>query len=110
MKRKQFVISRTKKVLLDKKRRGQKYVIWKISKQQLDEICRLGFKAEPYLYEIKTRKFKDIRLLTPLLKDLHFANKRGKKSVVRHLKDSDLKILIEYEVKFYILKYKIYLV
>ena len=111
MKRKQYEASRTKKTLLDKKRRGEKFVIWKISSEsQYEEIERLGFIIEPWIYEIKTRHFFNIRALPSLLKDIHFANQRGKSVIVRRLKKSDEILLKEYDIRFQPIKYRINLV
>lgn len=108
MKRKQYEISRTKKTLLDKKRRGEKFVIWKISSQaQYEEIERLGFIIEPWLYEIQTRHFFNVKALPSLLKDIHFANQRGKRVIVRKLKKGDETLLKEYDVRFRPIKYRI---
>ena len=110
MRNKQYEISRTKKVLLEKKRRGEKYVIWKISQSQKEEIERLGCRMEPWLFEIKTRRFNDVRALpAAILKEVHFENKKGKRTFVRHLKIREANILTSYDVHFSILKYKIYL-
>lgn len=110
MKRKQYEASKTKKVLLDKRRRGEKEVIWKLSEIQLKEVEKLGMRVEPFLYEIRTRRFNNVRILqSSLLKDIHYASRDGKWQIVRHLKKCDIKILEEYGINFYPIKYKIYL-
>lgn len=109
LKGKAYVSSRTKKTLLSKQREGKKYVIWRISsKAQMQEIDRLGFHREPWLYEIKTRPFFNVRgIKSHLIKDIHFACKQGKRTIVRHLKRDDEKILKDFGVDFRPFKYRI---
>ena len=109
MKGKAYEASKTKKMLLDKKREGKKYVIWRIaSKAQMQEIDRLGFQREPWLYEIKTRPFFNVKgIKSHLIKDIHFANKQGKRTIVCHLKKGDEKILKDFGVDFRPFKYRI---
>ncbi len=109
MKGKAYEASKTKKMLLDKKREGKKYVIWRIaSKAQMQEIDRLGFQREPWLYEIKTRPFFNVKgIKSHLIKDIHFAYKQGKRSIVCRLKNGDAKTLREFGVDFRPFKYRI---
>ena len=110
MQHKNFELSRTKKILLDKKRRGEKYVTWKLSKQQEEVVDRLRLKRVPWLYEIKTKKFSNVcSLQYTILRDIHYAWKRGKKTIVTQLNRRDIEVLSEYDVQFHVLKYKIYL-
>lgn len=109
MKGKAYEASRTKKQLLDKKRRGEKFVIWRISsKSQLQEIERLGLKKEPWLYEIKTKPFYNVKAIkSTLIKDIHFANKQGKRFITCRLKASEKKLLDDFGVAYRPIKYRI---
>ena len=109
MKGKAYEASKTKKILLNKKRKGEKYVIWRISSNaQLQEIDRLGFQREPWLYEIRTRPFWNVRgIKSHLIKEIHFAYKKGKGTIVRRLKKGDEEILKDFGVDFKPLKYRI---
>lgn len=111
MRFKQHQMSALKKQLLEKKRRGVKFLVWKLNKDQIEYITSvLHFRVEPYLYKIRTRSFSNIRLLEyNILKDLHYENKRGKQFDVRLLKDKDKYILTEYGVRYEPIKHKIYL-
>ena len=111
MKNKQYEASKIKKMLLQKKRDGVKEVIWRVDSQaRKDEIRRLGFPMIPWLYEIKTRPFKQIAGKPTIIKDIHYAYKRGKMHLVRRLTEEDVKFLREYGVTVRELKYKIKLV
>ena len=109
MKEKAYEASKTKKQLLEKKRRGEKFVIWRISsKSQLQEIERLGFKKEPWLYEIKTRPFYNVKAIqSTLIKDIHYANKQGKRFITCKLKTCEKKVLDDFGVAYRPIKYRI---
>lgn len=110
MKRKQYIASKTRKVLLAKKHNGVKEVIWSLnSNERRDEVARLGFQMIPWLYEIKTRPLHRIHGRPKLLKDIHFAYKRGKKYIVRHLDAEQLSLLKQYDFRIRVFKYKIIL-
>ena len=110
MKRKQCVASKTRKMLLAKKNNGVKFVIWRIaSKERRDEIERLRFPMIPWLFEIKTKPLSRVSGKPKLLKDIHFAYKRGKKFMVKHLDEQQLALLKEYGFHVRVAKYKIVL-
>ena len=78
--------SKLKHQLLERKRRGYKELIWKLNPEQRRFIEQtLGFNVEPYLFNVKTRTFSRIRELDPLLKEIHYKNKRGIKNCVFRL-------------------------
>lgn len=111
MKNKQHEASKIKKMLFSKKRAGVRYVIWRLdSKAQKDEVQRLGFPMEPWLYEIRTKPFKYIKDKPSLIKDVHYAYKRGNKRIVRHLTKQEMNLLEEYEIRGRVIKYKITLI
>jgi len=108
MKKRAYESSKLKYQLLNKKRNGVKEVIWKLSPSQVEFIQRkFGFYIEPYLYEVKTRTFCNIKNLDTLLKDLHYKSKQGKKFTVikltRHQKD----VLDTLGIKYKPYKYRI---
>ncbi len=111
MKNKQHEASKIKKMLFSKKREGVRCVIWRLdSKARKDEVQRLGFPMEPWLYEIRTKPFKYIKDKPSLMKDVHYAYKRGKKCIVRHLTKRDVELLKEFDVYVRVIKYKITLI
>lgn len=110
MKNKNFKFKKLKDQLRRYKDSGKKVLIWKLSKDQLNFIETLGYMAEPYLYEIFTKRFNNIYTIkSSLLKDIHYQCKDGKKSFVCKLKKDERKILDEYGVRYRVAKYKIYL-
>ena len=111
MKNWQHEASKVRKMLLEKKRNGVKEVIWCLDNQaRKDEVDRLGFPIEPWLCEIRTRTFKQIRDKPSLIKELHYSYKSGKKRIVRRLNNKQLRQLKKHGIKPRVIKYKIYLV
>lgn len=105
----QYAISKFKKQLLEKKERGVKELIWKLSAEQNDYVNR-HYRVEPYLYEITTRTFFNIRSLkSTLLKEIHYKSKKGKRTYVRKLNKSERKELDDYGIKYKVAKHMIYL-
>lgn len=85
----------------------KKYVIWSLNKEQLEYLQRY-FDIEPYLYKVRTRRFVNIyKIKDTILKDIHYANKSGKKEIVRHLNSKDRKIMDKYDIKYKAYKYRI---
>ena len=108
MKKSAYEESRFKHQLLEKKRNGVKEVVWKLNPAQIEFIQRkFGFKVEPYLYEVKTRTFYNVRKLDRFLKDIHYRSKRGKKFTVMKLNPYQRNVLEELEIKYRPYKYKI---
>ena len=101
MKNKAYRNSKTKYQLLSRKRRGVKRVVWRLnSEQKLFIEEDLGLETAPELYLIRTRKFFELKGKGHLLKDIHFSYKRGKRTIVRELKQEDKKLLDEYGVYY----------
>jgi len=110
MKNKCYQESKMKKQLIQMRKEGREYVIWKLSSIQLEELKRIGYRVEPFIYLIETRTFYDIRSVrSTLLKDIHYAKKRKKYNMVRKLKATEIELLEELGIKYKPLKYKIYL-
>lgn len=108
MKNNAYQNSKLKHQLWEKKRRGVGDVIWRLDSAKKDYIENsLGFETEPYLYIIYTRKFCNIKELPPLLKNLHYANRQNKRTIVCKLNHREIKLLNEYGVSFKPYKYKI---
>ena len=107
MRNDQHRISAMKKKLRDMKLQGVKSVRWKlVTRQQVEEIGRI-YPLIPYLTEIHTRQFADVRNLPPLLKEVHYSCKKGKKTIVRRLRRGEDKLLNEYNVWNRPIKYEI---
>lgn len=100
--------SNLKHQLLEKKRNGIRELIWKLNPEQVEFIRRkFGFSVEPYLFEVNTRPFHNIRNLEIILRDIHLKNKKGKKRAVFKLDKTEMKILDEFGVRYRPFKYKI---
>ena len=68
-----------KQMLRQKREDGVKVLEWKLTAKRKEYIENLGYIVEPYLYSINTKTFCNIRHIhSTLLKDLHYAKKRGK--------------------------------
>ena len=92
-------------------RRGnkKKYVEWKMSNSVKRKVSEL-YRIEPCIYEIRTRRFKNIReLKNKILLDLHFAAKKGKKTIRRPLTAEDKKTLSEFGIYTREVKHRIIL-
>ena len=110
MKNKDFRDKELKMKLISYRDKGKETLEWKLSKEQLELIRSWGYRVEPYLYQITTKQFWNInKLKSSLLRDIHFAYKKGKKTYVTSLKKSDEIILKDNGVKYTIAKYRIYL-
>lgn len=109
MKKEQYENSKLKKQLIIKKESGVKELQWKLTRQQKEYLEHLGYKIEPVLYCVRTKKFYNLNNLPPLLRNIHYKNKNGRTSVVLSLKATERKLLDEYGLSYYPYKYKIYL-
>lgn len=88
---------------------GKKHLTLKISDQQAEFLRRLGFTVVPYLYWIETRTWSNVSNVRGVLKELHFRRKDGKRSCVRRLTKKEIAILEENDVRYEVMKYRIYL-
>lgn len=93
------------------KDRRIKIVIWKLTKEEREYIESLGYRVEPYLYEIRTQTSKNLsQEKSSLIRELHYANKKGKKTIVLKLNRKDMKVLEEHHIKYRPIKFEIFLV
>lgn len=89
--------------------KGQEGRIWKLSKVQLEFYGRY-YEIEPFRYTITTRPFSQIHhIKNPLIKDVHYAYKRGKKTLTKRLSEKDREVLDAYGVKYKVCQYHIVL-
>ena len=103
--------SKIKKQLLTKKNRGENFVIWSLTPQQVEFIQGLGFETIPYIFRISTKiiLFKDVRNKSAILKEVHYASRDRKSRIFRKLNHSDRRLLKEYGVYYTPFKYKVIL-
>lgn len=111
MKDRDYRLCQTKNKLKQLKERRVKSVIWRLSRQQKEYIQGLGYDVIPYLYEIQTKTFKNLSCIkNNKLKDIHYSNKKGKRTIVLKLNKKDMKDFDEYAVRFRPIKFKIVLI
>lgn len=111
MKNKENQLSQMKYKLRELKERKVKIVIWKLTKEEKEYIENLGYEVSPYLYEIRTKTFRNLyEIQDTRIRDIHYSSKQGKKTIVLKLKKKDMKVLEEFNVRFRPVKYKIRLV
>ena len=108
MKNKDYRYSKLKHQILYEKDKGKKVLYWDLTPDQRRFVEeKLGCKTEPYLYQIRTRTFFNISKLEPILKDVHYASKNKKTTIVRRLNKSEMKALDMYGVQYRPIKYKL---
>lgn len=96
-----------KKRLFDMKRSGVKSVHWKLSYEQKEVLSKF-FPIIPYLTEISTRPFNNIRIIrSPLLKDVHYAFKKGKMKIVKKIGREEEELLKANHIPHRVIKYEI---
>lgn len=110
MKNSDHRLSILKHQLREKKEGHFEYVIWKLSPQQVEYVKNLGYKVEPYLYVIITRKMSgNKQRYTGVIRDVARSGERGVWKMYRKLKHQEIKSLQDYGIQFYAFKYKIFL-
>lgn len=88
---------------------GKKEVLWTLSQEQLEQIEESGYVVEPYIYKVRTRRFSKCALAhgAGLLKDLHYASKKGKDFLFCKLRKEDFEFLKNNDISYRPLKYRI---
>ena len=110
MKNKDYKNKKLKEDLRRYKASGKKYLDWKLSYSQVEYIRGLGYVVEPYLYEITTTTFFRLHEINePIIKEIHYNSKAGKRTYVRKLNSKERKTLEKYDVHYRVCKYRIYL-
>lgn len=111
MKNEENQLYQMKSKLRKLKERRVKIVIWKLTREEREYVENLGYEVTPYLYEIRTKTFKNLyEIKDSKIRDIHYYSKQGKKTVVLRLKKKDMKVLEEFDVRFRPVKFKIRLV
>ena len=110
MKNKNYRESRMKKTLREMKDKGVKSVLWSLSRNQLEYVNQF-YRVEPELYRIPTKNFsKALCSKYSILKALR--NEKAFKKhdyLVTRLKKSEKSVLDEFDIRYSVLKYRIYL-
>ena len=91
MKSKDYKLSSLKYKLRELKSKNKKFVIWKLNPDQLYFVNSIGYRTEPYLYRIPTRRYQNFeRKNHHIIKTLHYERVNGNQYIVRHLQEQDL--------------------
>ena len=112
MRKKSYENSKLKRQLLSKKRNGEAYTIWSLTKEQLDFVNQLGFSATPEIFRINTCSLKSTMRMnhTPaLVKEVYRAKRDRKINLFKALTSREQKLLREHGISFVPYKYKILL-
>lgn len=88
---------------------GERTKKWRLKSWQVEYIEQCGYRVVPYIYSFKTREFKSIRDKPNIIKDIHYASKRGKKVMCKPLTDKEMRILENFGIKFRPDRFIIYL-
>ena len=95
-------------MLLSEKRKGTQEKICSVNSWE-DKVFleKMGYPSIPWTYGVKTRTFMKPEKLPPIVKDIHYAAKRGKKEMYIHLIPAQVSTLREYGVEVRVVKYKV---
>ena len=107
MKNKYHRLSELKHRLREKQERKVKRVIWQLTNEQKAYVENLGYVLNPFIYEIKTRTFSYADC--SIVRDIHWAYKKGRKKIFRKLKRDEVRILDGLDIKYRVFRYEIIL-
>lgn len=106
------------------KRQGKKKVEWKLTNVERKFVEKLLGKENvvPFIYQITTKNLKDFKdeegsiiiknvrdIKSSIVREVHYANKAGKKTIGRSLKKQEMEELEKYSIKYRPIKFIIYL-
>lgn len=106
------------------KRQGKKKVEWKLTNTEWKFVESLLGEENviPIIYQITTKNLKDFKdsegsivvknvrdIKSSIVREVHYANKAGKKTIGRSLKKKEMEDLDKYNIKYNPIKFIIYL-
>lgn len=106
------------------KRQGKKKVEWNLTNVERKFVEELLGKENvvPFIYQITTKNLKDFKdeeglvviknihdIKSSIVREVHYANKSGKKTIGRSLKKKEMQDLDRYKIKYHPKKFIIYL-
>ncbi len=66
-------------------------------------------KVVPFIYQIRTKSFSDLHgIKSSIVREIHLANKSGRKTIGRSLKKQEMEELEKHGIKYYPIKFIIY--
>lgn len=110
MKKEDNKLCQLKYKLRELKMRRIRSITWRLTKEEREYIEDLGYRVEPYLYEVRTKTFPNLfEIKNSLIRSIHYSCKKRKKNVVLRLNRKDMKVLEEYHINFRPVKFEIFL-
>ena len=109
MRTRDYRVSKTMKTLKELKHNGKKFVIWSLPNKEVKAQVEKRYNTIPWIFELKTRTFSRVATKPTLIKDVHYAKKRGKDRMSLHLENSEISVLQEYGIQYREAKYMIVL-
>ncbi len=94
------------------KKRKVKKKVWSLTATEKEFVEELLGKENvvPFIYQITTKSFKNLyNIKSSLIREIHFANKAGKKVIGRSLKKQEMEELEKNRIKYRPIKFIIYL-
>lgn len=106
------------------KRQGKKKEEWKLTVAERKFVEKLLGEENvvPFIYQITTKNLKDFKdsegsivvknvrdIKSSIVREVHYANKAGKKTIGRSLKKKEMQDLDRYKIKYHPIKFIIYL-
>lgn len=94
------------------KRQGKKKEEWKLTNTERKFVEKLLGEENvvPLIYQIRTKSFSNLHSIkSTIIKEIHFANKAGKKTIGRPLKKQEMEDLDANKIKYHPIKFIIYL-
>lgn len=106
------------------KRQGKKKVEWNLTNAERKFVEELLGKENvvPFIYQITTKNLKDFKdeegsiiiknvrdIKSSIVREVHYANKAGKKTIGRSLKKQEMEELEKHGIKYRPIKFIIYL-
>lgn len=90
------------------RQKGNSEVIKRMTPEQAEFVSEvLHHEVHPYLYEIQTKRIKDISGAMWLLKEIHSAYKKGQKTLYKRLRAKEVDVLAQKDIKFRPVKYRV---
>lgn len=107
-KNKSYLLELEKELRL-RRDKGNECVVWSLSEEEKEYLLSLGYNIIVELYGIKTQHFINPKSISGIAKDIHYAHKKGKDTIIRNLKKDQIKVLEKYNIKYYPIKYRVFL-
>lgn len=93
------------------KRRRVRSKEWVLTNKEKQYIESLGYEVIPIIYEVTTKHLKNLySIKNHKLREIHYANKEGKRRIGMKLTKEDMQQLKEHNIRFRAVKFKIIII